>query len=158
MHKWQYLLFSLIFSLSGCLFASVVHAAITVENPQVRLLPPGVPNSSAYFVLKNDGDKMKELIGAESPLVNKVEIHNHVMADGVMRMEKQDKLVVKADSSIVFQPGGYHLMLFGIKSPFKENQSVPITLQFADGEQVKIDAVVSAEIVQMQQHHHHHNH
>ncbi len=135
------------------LWGTCSFAGIEVAQPQVRLLPPGLPNTSAYFTLTNTGQKDRSLIAVNSTSAKRVEIHNHIMTDGVMRMEKQDKLDIPADTAKELQPGGYHLMLFGLKKPLKENQLVPLALYFADGEVIMIEAVVSSEIGQ---HHHHH--
>lgn len=146
MKKWFLVLFTL--------WATSVVAGIEISQPQVRLLPPGVPNTSAYFKITNDGEKERILIAAQSKVAERVEIHSHVMTDGVMRMQKQDKLVIGAGAIQEFQPGGYHLMLFGLRKPLKENQEVTFTLYFSNGETVAVKAIVSSEIGQHQHHHH----
>ena len=80
------------------------------------------------------------------------------MVDGVMRMQEQSKIEIGSGKSVKFQPGGYHLMLFGIKTPLKDKQLVPINLVFENGEVVKVKAEVTADIAQQSHSHHHHHH
>jgi copper(I)-binding protein len=47
---------------------------------------------------------------------NSVEIHEHTHKDGVMRMRQLYELTIKAGESVVLEPGGFHLMVFGIKA------------------------------------------
>lgn len=136
------------------LVASNAMAEVEISEPLVRLLPPGVPNTSAYMKIRNTDAQDKVLIGASSPNIKRIEIHNNVLEDGVMKMQKQEALVIKSGQALEFKPGGYHLMLFGVKSPLSAEQIVPITLSFKSGEKVKVEAKVSSTIGK--QHHHHH--
>lgn len=135
-------------------FATKVAAGIDIIDAKVRLLPPGVPNTSAYMKIKNTDTQDRVLLAASSPVVKRVEIHNNVLENGVMKMQKQEKLILKQGETFKLQPGGYHLMLLGVKSALKAEQVVPITLVFQNGEKVVVKAEVSADIGK--QHHHHH--
>ncbi len=143
------------FFMALAFFAANATAGIHVEQSKVRLLPPGVPNTSAYMKIENTGNSERILIGANSPAVKRVEIHNNVMKNGVMKMQKQERLVLKQGEVFELRPGGYHLMLFGVKSPLKAGQAVPMTLVFQNGEKITVNANVSADIGKQHQHHHH---
>ncbi|GGD72943.1 copper chaperone PCu(A)C [Lacimicrobium alkaliphilum] len=125
------------------LFSSAVFAQVEVNTPIVRLLPPGVPNTAAYMQLVNTASQDVELVGAKTDVVERVEIHDHQMYDGMMKMVQQQSATVPADSTLTFKPGGLHLMMFGVKKPLEKNQHVTITLLFADGSEMEVDAVVT---------------
>lgn len=129
-----------------------VQAHINVLNAQVRLLPPVVPNTSAYFKLVNDTTQPLVLVSGASPVSEKVEIHNHIQENGVMKMVHMSSLTVPAGETLAFQPGGYHLMLFGLKKPLKEGQTVPVTLTTQSGFTIAIEAKVTRVVAK---HHHH---
>jgi copper(I)-binding protein len=129
------LLFSLI---TGVLYAEVI-----VTEATVRLLPPGVPNTAAYFSIQNTSDTSQTLIGASADFVAKAEIHNHIMKDGMMSMQHQPEVVIQPGETIQFAPGGLHIMLFGLKQPLREGQSVEISLQTKEGESISISANVA---------------
>jgi len=115
---------------------------VSVQDPQVRLMPPGAPATAAFMVLKNAGDKDAKLVKAENPVSRVTEIHSHVNDGGVMRMRPVPAIDIKAGGETVLKPGGLHIMLIDIQSPLKEGSTVPITLEFDDGSSKKIEARV----------------
>lgn len=52
------------------------------------------------------------------------------------------EIEVKPGSVVELQPGGYHVMLIGLKHSLEEGQMVPITLSFEKGGTVKVEAKV----------------
>ena len=53
------------------------------------------------------------------------------MNNGVMTMRPLDKgLTIEPGKTVKLAPGGYHLMLFDLKSPLKQGDKVPVTLEF----------------------------
>jgi hypothetical protein len=133
------------------LVTGAIYAEIIVTGATVRLLPPGVPNTAAYFSIQNSSDTAQILIGASADFANKVEIHNHIMVNDMMRMEQQSEVVIDPGQSVQFAPGGLHLMLFGLKQPLLEGQSVEINLQTQYGESI----IISADVVRPSVHTHH---
>ncbi len=47
---------------------------------------------------------------------------------------------------IAFAPGGYHIMLTGLKAPLKTGDSFPLTLTFAGAGEVKVDVKVVEKV------------
>lgn len=119
-------------------------AELLITDATVRLLPPSVSNTSAYFTLQNTGDKNLTLVGAQSGIANKAELHNHIRHGDVMRMEKQDTIVVPPGEIVTFTPGGLHMMLFGLMEPLKKGQVVTLSLLTEDDQQIHFDAVVAS--------------
>jgi copper(I)-binding protein len=51
--------------------------------------------------------------------------------NGVMTMRPLDKgLAIEPGKTVKLAPGGYHLMMFDLKGPFKQGEKVPVTLEF----------------------------
>jgi len=132
-----------LFLLLGSLVSGVLHAEIIITDATVRLLPPGVPNTAAYFSLQNPSDTKQTLIGVSADFATKAEIHNHILVDGMMSMQQQSEVVIQPGESIQFSPGGLHIMLFGLKQPLSEGQSVVFSLQTSDGESISVTANVA---------------
>ena len=124
------------------------------HDAYVRLLPPSAKTTGAFMMLMNHTDKDKKLIKATSDVANKVEVHNHVMVDGMMQMREVPFIAIKANQSIELKPGSYHIMLIDLKQPLQEGQIVEMTLVMDDGEKV----VVKAPVKKMNEHKHHHHH
>ncbi len=55
-----------------------------------------------------------------------------------------DGIDIAAGATVSLQPGGYHLMLTGLKSPLTAGMHFPLTLTFAKAGRVTVDAVVEA--------------
>jgi hypothetical protein len=125
------------------LVASVVHAEIVVTDATVRLLPPSVPNTTAYFSIQNHSDVSQTLIGASADFAAKAEIHKHILVNDMMSMEQQFEVVIQPGESIKFSPGGLHIMLFGLKQPLREGQSVVFSLQTKEGKSISVAANVA---------------
>ena len=132
------LLFTGLLLLSTQVFANL----LTVEDAYVRATPPNSKNSAAFMVIKNTSKKEVKLIAAGSDIADRVELHNHIKADGMMKMRQVDDIIIKAESSVSLQPGGYHVMFLNLKQPLKEGQFVALALYFDNGEQIKFDAPI----------------
>lgn len=114
---------------------------IAIGGAYVRLPPPGQSISAAYLSIDNSGEACK-LIKADSPVASNVELHNHTHDGGVMRMRRVDAIEVPAKGKALLQPGGYHIMLIGLKAPLQDGQQVPLTLTFDNGSSKTISAPV----------------
>ncbi|ASP48139.1 copper chaperone PCu(A)C [Cognaticolwellia beringensis] len=142
--------------LVSSVFANAGYASdnteILVENGYVRESIPGTSISSAYMTIKNLSAKNIRLIAASSVVSERIEIHQHTMVDGLMRMRQQDYAEVSAHNITEFQPSGYHLMIFDLKHPIKAKENIIITLHFDD--QSRIDVNYTVQGLKQKKHHH----
>jgi copper(I)-binding protein len=70
--------------------------------------------------------------------VRAIELHEHVHTDGVMQMRRVEQFVLPAGETLVMQPGGHHLMLFGLSESFAEGAKITIELMLTTGDNVSI--------------------
>lgn len=138
----------ILFSMSSALATQIV-----VSEGYVRETIPGTKISSAYMVLENTSDKDATLVGASSDVSERVEIHEHIMADGMMRMQQVESLIIKANSKVVFQPSGYHLMIFNLQQRLKAGENASFTLHFSNIENITVKFPVHS--IKKMQHQHH---
>lgn len=136
-----------------CLMISVASRAdLVIEEAVIRMLPPGVPNTAAYFKITNTGDKSRHLIAASSNIADRVELHTHVMRNEVMKMEHLSSVTIPAGDTVQFAPGGLHLMIFGLHSALKPEQQVKLSLKTQDGHRLDFTATARKP----GKHHHQH--
>jgi copper(I)-binding protein len=110
-----------------------------VSGAWVRMNPvPGRP-SAGYLTIEGGGQPDR-LLAATAPGV-RIEMHSMSMTGGVMRMGKLEGLAVPAGAKVSFDPGGNHLMIFGLAGTPKP---LPITLAFSSGAKVTAIAEVRA--------------
>jgi copper(I)-binding protein len=127
--------------LSGTVAAQAIDN-VTFDDPYVRGVPPGQPNSAAFVQIVNKDSADHALVGGSSPASEVVELHTHTMEDGMMRMRQVDKIDLPAGETVSLKPGGLHVMLIGLKQKLVPGEQVDITLTFEDGSEVTLKAPV----------------
>ncbi|MFZ4111005.1 MAG: copper chaperone PCu(A)C [Polymorphobacter sp.] len=117
--------------------------SLTLQHPWTRATAGKV--GAGYTIIVNSGKTADQLVSASSPAVDKVEIHTMTMDSGVMKMRPlPDGIAIPAGGTARLAPGGYHLMLLGLKAPLVAGKLVPLTLNFAKAGPVKVQLKVEA--------------
>ena len=91
-----------------------------------------MPGTGAVFMLLvNEGGEPDRLVSGETDVAEVVEIHETVMEGEVMKMQMlPDGLEVPAKGEVLLKPGGYHVMLIGIKRDLQVGDTFRLDLQF----------------------------
>lgn len=105
--------------------------AIAVEQPWARATPAGAKTGAVYLTLINNGTATDQLVGATTPLADKVQFHKETEENGVSRMREMPNVDLAPGAKITFKPGEMHMMMVGLKQPLKEGETFVLTLQFA---------------------------
>lgn len=130
------------FVLSIVSIAAVFGADVEIDGAYARASIPNVPNSAAFFVIKNNSDKDIAITSANSDIAEKNELHTHIKENKMMKMMKIEKLVVPAKSSLELKSGGDHVMLMGLKKELKAGDEINLELSFSDGDKKSIKVPV----------------
>ena len=134
---------ALLLNLSANTAQAAVAAPITVHAVWSRPATPGLPTGVAYLTLR--ATAADRLTGASSPKAGRVSLHHSVMKDGVMSMQAvPDGLELPPGRAVVLAPGGYHLMLDGLKGGLKVGETYPLTLRFAHAKPMTVRVQVQA--------------
>ena len=105
---------------------------LEITGAWVRATPPNRDVTAAYLVIENRSDRSRELLAVETPAAAYTELHTMRYVDDMMEMEKIERVVVPPRGAAGLEPGGDHIMLFGVAAPLAEGDSVSLTLRFAD--------------------------
>lgn len=116
-----------------------------IAHPWSREMPPSAPTAAAYFVVHNQGARADRLLGAETPVAGKAQLHQHLNRDGLMKMEHVPAVEIPAGGEAAFVPMGYHVMLFDLKRPLRDGDRFPLTLHFEQAGTVTLEVVVQKE-------------
>ena len=135
-----------ILAVSLTLLASSVFAGppgpIAVSGAWTRPAAAGI-NGAGYLIITNRGRLADTLIAVASPAAAKGSIHQSAMAaNGVMTMRQLPSLAIAPGATIKFAPGGYHLMLEGLRRPLKVGETIPAVLTFAKAGRVRVTFMV----------------
>ncbi len=74
-----------------------------------------------------------------------VELHTVTMVDGVMQMRPVPFIEIPANGAVELKPGGFHVMLVGVKQPLKTGVSIKLKLTFEKAGVQEIQAPVRAQ-------------
>lgn len=122
---------ALLLLLGGRLYAQTASPnPITVEHPWARATPKGATTGAAYMTVTNNGTSADRLVGATTPLADKIQFHTETEDNGVSRMRQVDTVDLAPGAKIVFKPGDLHMMIVGLKQPLTERQIFPLILNF----------------------------
>jgi hypothetical protein len=121
---------------------SMMASSLMVKDAHVRATPPMMKNTAAFMMIMNKTDKDVEIVSAKSNVAKNVELHTHENVKGKMKMYQVEKVDVKANAHVMFQPGGFHVMFLGLSKALKVGDSVDFSLVLSNGEEIKVTAPV----------------
>ena len=119
-------------------------ADVKVENVWMRATAPGQQVAGAYMDITSPENA--RLVGAQSPAAGSMEIHLMRMNHGVMEMREIKALPLPKGKTVKLAPGGFHLMLFDLKQPFKTGETVPIRLTIETANKKRETVEVTAQV------------
>ena len=79
---------------------------IIVVGGWARASKPGIKVTAAYLNLHNNTAEAEFLIGVESSVAGRIEMHKTIQENGMGRMVKQTELEIPAKGSLQLKPGG----------------------------------------------------
>src|SRR6476660_8449245 len=129
----------LAYLLTPALAEEVKAGDLVITQAWSRATPGGAKVGGGYLTIQNKGSAADRLIGGSADVADKVQVHEMAMNNGVMTMRPLDKgLSIEPGKTVKLAPGGYHLMLLDLKSPLKQGDKVPVTLEFEKAGKVKL--------------------
>ena len=105
--------------------------AIVITDARVRPVPASLPMTAGYFTMRNTAATPDTLVSAKCDCAAEVSAHETNEMGGMSSMRASGTVAIPAYGSVVFTPGGRHLMLMGVKGGVKPGQTVRMTLTFA---------------------------
>ncbi len=120
-------------------------AQVSVDGAWLRETAPGARTGAGYGLVVNAGSAEDRLLGGSTPVAARLEVHSMTMDGGIMRMRPvTGGLAIPAGGRVALKPGGYHLMLIGLKQPLRRGTMVPVTLDFARAGLLKLSLRVES--------------
>lgn len=116
--------------------------AATADGFWSRATAASAPNGAAFGTVSAGAPD--RLLSASSPVAERVELHVHEHANGIMRMVRVAGFDLGPGTPLTLAPGGAHIMLMGLKAPLKAGDRFPLTLAFRDAAPVTVQVEVRA--------------
>ncbi len=119
--------------------------SIDISRPWARAGSTTELQAAGFMTLANTGAEADRLVGAQSPLAEKIEIHGIKVVGPDIAMRPLERGVgLPAETTITLKPRGYHLLLQGLKAPLAQGQRVPVTLTFEKAGARQVELTVEA--------------
>jgi hypothetical protein len=122
--KWLALPF-LLFMASG-----VMAGELSVTSAWARATPPGASMGVVYFQIDNGSTRSDRLLKLSTSIAASAGVHRTEIVDDIARMREIAVLHVAPGEKIKFTPGGYHVMLMGLKKPLVAGHKFELELLF----------------------------
>ena len=140
---------------SGCQFVVSAQAAppgalVLVQSDSVMAheawarASAGNATTGAAYVTLMGGGAPDQLVGVSTPVAATAEVHESFADAGVMKMRAAPSVTIPPGKTVTFAPGGYHVMLMGLKKPLVVGENFPLTLTFAHAAPVTVEVTVRA--------------
>jgi periplasmic copper chaperone A len=118
---------------------------LEINHPWARATAPTAPAGGGFLSITNKGTTPDRLIAIRSTVAQQSQLHEMKMEGNIMRMRELDHgLAIPAGATVTLAPGGYHVMLIGLKTPLKQGSRVPVTLVFEKAGSIDIELDVQA--------------
>ena len=85
---------------------------------------------AVYMTLSNQGAEPDKLLQITTESAASAEVHESAEKDGMATMRPIESLEIPAGGSVDLKPGGYHIMLMGLKGPLKKGDMIMLQLKF----------------------------
>ena len=143
--------------LMGLSFSSLADEMLHWRDAWVRSLPPGAAVAAAYGSLMNHGSDTVTIVNVTSTTGTEAQMHD-VIADGDQRkMMQLNSVDIAPGESLVFEPGGRHIMLLGITDAPEEGGDLALCAVSARGTEACTRAPVTRQSPgETEPHGHHH--
>lgn len=125
---------------AGAAASDVAKGDIKISQPWSRATPNGAKVGAGYVMLENTGSGADRLVGVETSISGRAEIHEMKMNNGVMKMRQLESgLELPPGKKVALKPGSYHLMFIDLKKSIMKGMPFKATLVFKVAGRVEVD-------------------
>jgi copper(I)-binding protein len=122
----------------------VTQSSLSMSDYAMRAALGNNPNTAAYVTITNKGNTDDRLLSAACDCATTTTLHTMKMTGTTMEMaEAKDGFIIHSGDSLVFAPGGNHIMLEKLIRRPIEGETVNVTLVFEKAGPVTLPMLVS---------------
>ncbi len=125
-------------------------SGLSIRDAWARATPAGARMGALYLTLESTAGDM--LLGATVPrsVAGEAQIHETVVdssggGEPRMSMRRVASIDLPAGQAVELRPGGFHIMLIGLKKRLKAGERVTVTLSLAKAGRRTVTAAVREE-------------
>jgi periplasmic copper chaperone A len=118
-------------------------SAITLQHVWARPSAGAATTGAAYLTVTDNG-RPDRLVGVSTPVAAEAQVHETIDDNGIMKMRPVAGIPLEPGKPVTLKPGGYHVMMTGLKNPLKPGDSFPLTLTFEQAQPITVTVKVEA--------------
>jgi copper(I)-binding protein len=118
---------------------------IEVVDSWAPATPPNAPAAVIYLQIDNGTGDDDRLLDVELDRCESIELHNTTIdEERIMRMRLAEPaaLEIPAGGELMMEPAGLHVMCIGLDAPFREGETLQLTLILESGMRLGMAAPV----------------
>ena len=102
----------------------------------------GQKSTAVYITMINNSQRPIDILGLNTDIAKKAEFHDIIEEGNIVKMKKINKLIIKKGETLFFQPGGKHIMLFGLNKRLKDKEKFLIFFETSDKKNISAEITV----------------
>ena len=127
--------------LLACSGGTAIPPKVVVRDAFAFEAPSG-GTAAGYAVIVNGTDSADVLDSISTPSARSATAHGTKQENGLVSMVPLEAPVIAAHDSLVFQPGGSHLMLEDLLGDLKDGERLVLVFWFHRAGRIAVDAMV----------------
>jgi hypothetical protein len=113
---------------------------LLIDHPHIAQPAASAKAAGGFLTITNRGTTPDRLIGAESAIAARVEVHESAVdANGVGTMTRVEAIDLPPGATVELKHGGYHIMFMGLTAPLTEGEMHKATLIFEEAGRVEVE-------------------
>jgi hypothetical protein len=117
-------------------------ARLEVQDVWARDSVGSLANAAVF--MKINSNEPDRLIGASTPIADKVDLMTMSGGSSAMQMQYLDAIDVPPDRPVSLNPSGLHVWLSDLKQPLRAGETFPLTLRFEAAGQRQVTVTIIA--------------
>src|SRR5579862_2561996 len=120
----------------GLSFSATVgaqNANIVAHDAWARVPLKSKMDTALYMVVENHTSQNRTIVSVSTESAAQAELHQMTMIKMMMVMTPVDHVAIPARGKTSFDPNGFHIMLFGLKTRPDVGDKLSVTLKLDDG-------------------------
>lgn len=129
-------------SLAAVFLASCGQGDVLLVKDVVVNLSPVDGNPSSGYATIQGAPKDVTLVSVTADDVMRMEMHETVEEDGMTKMQNLEKALIPAGGTVKFEPGGKHLMIWGIGGGSVAQGTLKMLFIFSNDDRIEVNAII----------------
>lgn len=130
--------------------------AIHIKDPYMFETKSSMPAAAIFMEVMNHGDTDDKMIDFKTDAAERVEMHTMTHENDIMKMRRVDAYDAKAGESVMLDPMGNHIMVFGLKKDAVAGDTIDATAVFENAGEVPVTVTVKTRGEAPMDHMNHH--